>query len=241
MFTDLKPKVILFDFYETLLDILTDEHDPVVWEQLARFLQYRGLAADGSLLHQSFTRLIKAHLELSKEKYPEISISKIFRAILSDLGYSGPKDFYTSVSQLFRSLSIRRFGLFSDTLPTLQGLARNYQLGLITDAQRVFFESEIQITGLKPYFNVTMVSSDYPFHKPDPRMFMMALEKMGAAPDQVLFVGDSWERDILGAWSVGIRGILLNRKNHHYNFEGDHGPLGVISSLNDLRQSGLAF
>jgi putative hydrolase of the HAD superfamily len=72
-------------------------------------------------------------------------------------------------------------------------------------------------------------------------MFMMALEKMGAAPDQVLFVGDSWERDILGAWSVGIRGILLNRKNHHYNFEGDHGPLGVISSLNDLRQSGLAF
>ena len=235
MFADLKPKVVLFDFYRTLLDIWTDEDDPAVWDKLACFLRYRGLSVDGGILHQSYAYLVKQSLEQSGEKYPEISVYDIFRKLFSDLGYSDSDELFTATVQLFRALNLRHFELFFDTLPTLQFLSRNYQLGLVTDAQRVFFEPEIQMTGLGPYFDVMIVSSDYPFHKPDPRMFTMAIEKMGFTPNQAIFVGDSWSRDVIGAQAVGIQTILLNRKNQAYSFEDSQKPYRIITSMDELR------
>jgi putative hydrolase of the HAD superfamily len=48
--------------------------------------------------------------------------------------------------------------------------------------------------------------------KPNPIMFYMALEKIGLEKSEVVFIGDDYEKDILGAISLGIRAIWLNRK-----------------------------
>jgi putative hydrolase of the HAD superfamily len=241
MFTDLKPKAVLFDFYETLLNIRTDEEDPAVWDKLARYLQYQGISIDAGALQQAYVDLAKQRLEQNHQRFPEINVYSIFQKILSDKGHANSTQLITSTAQLFRVLSIRHFELFSDTLLTLQTLRQNYTIGLITDAQRVFLEPEIQITGLQSFFDVMIVSSDYDFHKPDPRMFTMALEKIGVAPEQALYVGDSWSRDIVGAQSVGIQAILLNRKNHAHNFTGAHKPFKTIRSLDELRHGGLFY
>lgn len=235
MLTDLKPTVILFDFYKTLLDIWTDEERPDVWNNLARFLCYRGVSTDAGSLQQSYFSMAKRRVEQSNETYPEINVLDIFRTILVDLGFSGTDELIPSFAQLFRILSLQHFELYPDALPTLQFLHHEYQLGLITDAQRIFLEPEIRITGLQTFFEVTIVSSDYSFHKPDPRMFKMALEQLGTSPAQALFVGDSWSRDILGAQSAGIKTILINRGNYDYDFKGSPEPDGIITSLEQLR------
>jgi putative hydrolase of the HAD superfamily len=241
MFTDLKPKIILFDFYKTLLDIWTDEERPEVWDNLARYLCYQGLSTDAVSLKQTYFSLAKRGVEQSKEAYPEINVFEIFRKILVDIGFSGTDELIISTTRLFRILSMLHFELFPDTLPTLRFLQSKYKLGLITDAQRIFLEPEIRITGIQPLFDVIIVSSDYSFHKPDPRMFKMALEQLGTNPTQALFVGDSWHRDILGAQSVGIKTILINRKNSFNDFKGSPAPDGIITSLDELRNGYLAY
>lgn len=238
---DLRPKAVLFDFYETLLDIWTDENDPTVWEQLARFLQYRGLACEGQGLKQAYDHLVKQHLEQSSEPHTEVHVYEIFRALLAEWQEAGSAELLTAAVQLYRALSIRRFGLFEDTLPTLERLKGRYQLGLVTDAQRVFLEPELRMTGLASFFEVIIVSSDHGFHKPDPRLFRLALEGLGVAPEQALYVGDSWRRDMLGARSAGLRTVLLNRKNHSYHFEGPERPDAVVGSLDELRYHRLLF
>lgn len=45
--------------------------------------------------------------------------------------------------------------------------------------------------------------------KPDRRFFEIALQKSGLAPQEVLFVGDSLEQDILGADAVGMHTALI--------------------------------
>ena len=45
--------------------------------------------------------------------------------------------------------------------------------------------------------------------KPDRRFFEHAIELVGTAPDQVLFVGVSPEHDIVGAAAVGMRTVLI--------------------------------
>lgn len=46
--------------------------------------------------------------------------------------------------------------------------------------------------------------------KPDPRIFGLALEKLGAAPDGVVHVGDTVRFDVDGAHAAGIRPIHLD-------------------------------
>ena len=42
--------------------------------------------------------------------------------------------------------------------------------------------------------------------KPDPRVFQNALARLGLAREEVVYVGDSWEHDMIGARDAGIRG-----------------------------------
>ena len=40
-------KNYIFDFYGTLVDILTDEKDPMLWDKLAQLYQAYGAAYEG--------------------------------------------------------------------------------------------------------------------------------------------------------------------------------------------------
>ena len=49
--------------------------------------------------------------------------------------------------------------------------------------------------------------------KPDRRFYEIALKKSGLTADQVMFVGDSLEQDILGAHGVGMTTVLITEDN----------------------------
>ena len=107
-----RPKAVLFDLYNTLIDIRTDEHDLQVWQSLARFLHYQGLIAEPETLRQAFFTCIRQQQRQSAEPHPEVDLVRAFGTLLHGLGYIGPEQFSLQITQLFRALSIRRFGLF---------------------------------------------------------------------------------------------------------------------------------
>ncbi|HEX5894319.1 MAG TPA: HAD-IA family hydrolase, partial [Solirubrobacterales bacterium] len=59
--------------------------------------------------------------------------------------------------------------------------------------------------------------------KPEREIFTAALGVAGAAPDEVIHVGDTAEEDVAGAAAAGIRALLIDR---------DGG--GDISSLEQI-------
>lgn len=58
--------------------------------------------------------------------------------------------------------------------------------------------------GLAPYFDVVVASAEAGAEKPDPEIFRIALERLGAAPERALHVGDE-AVDELGARAAGLR------------------------------------
>jgi putative hydrolase of the HAD superfamily len=46
--------------------------------------------------------------------------------------------------------------------------------------------------------------------KPDPRIFRMALERMGIEPEDAVYVGDVYEIDVVGARAAGMRAYLID-------------------------------
>lgn len=49
--------------------------------------------------------------------------------------------------------------------------------------------------------------------KPSPKIFEMCLEKLRLYPTEVCFVGDSFEKDVMGAAAVGMRAVWFNPEN----------------------------
>jgi 2-haloacid dehalogenase/putative hydrolase of the HAD superfamily len=61
-------------------------------------------------------------------------------------------------------------------------------------------------------FENVVTSEDAKSYKPQPEIFLMALDKMGVQPSQVLHIGDSLSSDVAGAYNLGIDSFWLNRK-----------------------------
>lgn len=63
--------------------------------------------------------------------------------------------------------------------------------------------------GLSNAFDVVIDSGRVGVSKPDPRIFMLALEKLDLRPEQAVFIGDSYERDMVPAAGIGMKTIWL--------------------------------
>lgn len=70
--------------------------------------------------------------------------------------------------------------------------------------------------------------------KPNPRFILDVAEEVGVDPARVLFVGDRYEYDVLGANRAGMRSVLLWRVGEPPVLEGDEKPWRVIRSLHEL-------
>ena len=60
-------------------------------------------------------------------------------------------------------------------------------------------QGKLRDCGLDGYIDVLVVSEEAGVSKPDPRIFEIALERLGCAAGEVVMVGDSWAADVIGA------------------------------------------
>ena len=115
----------------------------------------------------------------------------------------------------------------------LETLAERYRLALVSDSQALYIEPELRTTSLAGLFEVAVISSELGYRKPDPRVFQKALVRLGLAREEVVYVGDSWERDMIGARDAGIRGIWVCRSQEQERAQGTP-TVPVISDLRGL-------
>jgi putative hydrolase of the HAD superfamily len=125
--------------------------------------------------------------------------------------------------------------IFSDVLPVLQILrAHNYTLGVISD-WGIALGPILRKLSLSHYFDCLLVSATTRHAKPSPMLYQQALERANAIPDYTLHIGDSYIYDVLGARSVGITPILLDRperfKTQNVDCQLVHSLYGLLDLL----------
>lgn len=91
--------------------------------------------------------------------------------------------------------------------------------------------AKLEQSGLGAYFGVVLVSGEVGIGKPEAGIFRLALERLGVAPTETVFVGDDLARDIVGAQRAGLRAVWLNRRA--VTTEGAV-PDAVITGLHQL-------
>jgi len=104
-----------------------------------------------------------------------------------------------------------RWELFPDVLPTLQALqGKGFTLGIISD-WGANLAPIIYGLDLPRYFDCLIISAITRYAKPDPGLYDLALQRAGGIADYAIHIGDSYIHDVLGARSVGITPILIDR------------------------------
>lgn len=213
-------RAVFFDLYGTLIDIRTDEEDPGVYATLSEFLAYSRVVISPADLAREFRGRVRAHLARTDEPFPEVDLSTVFREIVTEYrrpGSDGDGPDPADAARLFRTLTRRRFVPFPGVHEVLTRLRSKYPLGLISDAQWVFTEPEIEMAQLDGFFSVTVLSSRVGVRKPHPRPFAEAMRALGATPAASVYVGDNPSRDLVGARNAGMRCVIFRAGDAAYD------------------------
>ena len=119
----------------------------------------------------------------------------------------------------------RRYGgfgesdLYADARPAIAALTNAGYLVAVLANQPASRSVELRALGISP--EVLSMSDDMGVATPDPAFFQRALELLGQPrPEDVAYVGDRVDNDVLPAMAAGMRAVWLRR-----------GPWGVIQRL----------
>jgi putative hydrolase of the HAD superfamily len=91
---------------------------------------------------------------------------------------------------------------------TLRALrTQGCRLGVVSNGREEFQMRVIRALGIESYFDTILISEAEGIRNPDPEIFHRALRRLGARPEEGVFVGDHPEADIAGARGAGLRTI----------------------------------
>ena len=167
-------------------------------------------------IERQYERLNKLLNSIPKEKY----ISRFIQ--LDKRGYVWKDKVYQQLVYEFNIETITWEALLQDYMnefkhhcvpfPNLINLLEklktdHFVLGMITNGFGQFQMDNIKALEIEKFFDVILVSEWEGMKKPNPQLFMSALEKLHVLPYESIFLGDHPENDVKGAQDVGMKGI----------------------------------
>ncbi|EKD79382.1 MAG: hypothetical protein ACD_41C00091G0017 [uncultured bacterium] len=118
--------------------------------------------------------------------------------------------FTLQADEVFWSAYLRAMRLRPGMRSLLQQIKGwGWRLGIASDLTTVWQMKKLQRLGLADVFDDIVTSEEAGREKPNPRMLRILLAKMHCRPDQVVFIGDSHERDRAAAKSCHIPFLQL--------------------------------
>jgi putative hydrolase of the HAD superfamily len=227
-------RAVAFDVNGTLVRILTEDGMEQIFRSAAHFLTYQGIDVHRHQVRELYFQIMQEQQRTSSEEHPEFDAVGIWRTIINghmtDFTRTLPAGKLAQMplflAEMSRGISRRRLGLYPHVREVLDVLHERYPLAVVTDAQSAYTRGELHKVGLLDYFDPIVVSGDHGFRKPDRRLFQLALDGMGVAAENALYVGNDMHRDVFGAREAGMTTVM---------FESDQGTNAHLDCVPDHR------
>ncbi|WP_375416023.1 HAD family hydrolase [uncultured Hymenobacter sp.] len=206
------PTTILFDLDDTLFD-----HWATARAALAAALAERPELETGD-----FETLYRRHSALLEELHPQVLAGRYtpdaarqlrFRRLLAPHGAAGWSD------EAVAGFALAQYGHYQRLRRPVAGApallaalnSSGCRVGIVTNNRTAVQQDTLAALDLDRWVEELVTSEAAGVAKPDPRIYHVALERLGCRPEQAVMVGDSWENDVVGALAAGIRPVWLNR------------------------------
>jgi putative hydrolase of the HAD superfamily len=210
-------KAVFFDLYHTLI-----QYAPPREETLAATLRRFGIEANPASLRgpiiagDEFFYKEVAGRSLSQRNEAERNAfwSTYQTIVLKEAGLDAKPELIGAILSDMKSAKYDLI-LFDDVIPALTLLSgRGMTLGLISNVDRDI-SPLLDKLGLGTRLKVKLTSSDVGLTKPNPAIFLEAVRRAGVNAPEMLYVGDQYQIDVLGARAAGLKSLLLDRHGYY--------------------------
>ena len=205
-------KNYVFDLYGTLVDIRTNEESVYLWKKMCAFYACHGTHYTVRELKQSYKKHCEQEkLGLKKYDFPEIDITKVFKALFNDKGVEVSDDVVRTACEFFRIISCKFVKLYDGVIDLFEELkAKGKKIYLLSNAQEAFTYPEIVSLGIEDYFDGILISSNEHCKKPSSMFFDRLVEEFGIDYKESVMIGNDGTSDIAGANKVGMDSLYIS-------------------------------
>lgn len=214
--------VLLFDLVGTLVDEESDYEALDAAMEAARFRF--GIKEPASALSGDFSlalmEILRSEDPEGEEPAPaaefvpfEEAAKEIFAAVLEVRGIEASEADAAWFWATFVQVQKKILRIHEDAKRALAWARKHgYRVYVLTDADPYLVRDILPATGLPDHWDGVITAAEAGSPKPEAPIFRLALERAGVPPSRVIMIGDSYERDVLGARDAGIpRAVLVDR------------------------------
>ncbi len=108
------------------------------------------------------------------------------------------------------------------------------RLALVTNGSADAQRSKIGRFGLEELFDHIQIEGEFGAGKPEPQVYMHALERLGGKPSDAWMIGDNLEWEVTAPQRLGLAGIWLDWRGGGLPSGSTVRPDRIIASLADL-------
>lgn len=116
-----------------------------------------------------------------------------------------------------------------DAIETLRGLRkRGVRTAVVSNADGRA-ETALRSAGLNDHLEFVVDSHFEGVEKPDPEIFRRALERLDLPPERVVYIGDIYSIDAVGARAGGLSPVIIDPTNTYHDLD-----CPIIRGLHEL-------
>jgi FMN phosphatase YigB (HAD superfamily) len=218
-------RAVIFDLFDTLVDfdrtqipVITIDSREVrstageIYKVLAQYMPDTTFET----YYDTLGTVTKALLTLRQRDHIEIPARRRYELLFDRLGM--PRD--AAGEHCIDAMLATHHRYMHDAtvcpperIQVLEALKPRYPLGLLSNFDSAATGLKILAThGLNPYFSPIHISEAIGYRKPRREAFLHTLAVMGAVPQDVLFIGDTFALDVVGAKAVGMDVAWFDRQ-----------------------------
>ncbi|MEM2226164.1 MAG: HAD family hydrolase [Candidatus Bathyarchaeia archaeon] len=204
----MKIKALAFDFIGTIATVRADMDACIasLYEAASALI---GLSAPLEAFKRVYREKAIKYRRARLESHREIHNRVWIREALEELGcIVGDEELDELVNSYFKPY-MDSLQIPEETKSILRAL-KGYKLGLVSNfTHPELITSCLDKHGISGLFDCVVISGSIGWRKPHRRIFEHLLGLLGAAPEEVLYVGDDPIYDIDGAKAVGMKAVLI--------------------------------
>ncbi|TSC77765.1 MAG: putative hydrolase of the HAD superfamily [Parcubacteria group bacterium Gr01-1014_29] len=230
-------KVILFDLYQTLIDIdiggeNKKRNEAKGWEFFAKSLEQYGVyIAPAEFIALNDTRREDFYVGKDKKIHHHHFCTLVARILKDDLHIEFSHGEISSLVSKYHKIARGHVRLYPGVVEVLARLQKQYILSTASYTQGCYTQPELKELNIDQFFSYFIYTSDVGFQKASPEFYKQCLEIVGKKAGDCVMVGDNYDVDVLVPQKLGIKAVWVKNPvtANQYAHLFEQEPQGMVN------------
>jgi putative hydrolase of the HAD superfamily len=161
---------------------------------------------------------------------------QVFNKIIEYYGVDN--NYLPKFVDIYRSYEAN-ISVYRDVLKFLEENHTERKFGILTNGGKKTQTNKVKCLSIEKYFDYIYITGEHlekNYWKPHKTAFDLIITGTGYKPEELLYVGDSFEKDVIGAINARIRAIKIDRTTRYKKLKYNNQVYWEINSFSQINQ-----